>query len=225
MQLCKTELDKIERQPGVWEIDEVYVGPNKFRMNKQTYKKTINGKGYIHMTAIMAFLHRGDKLFGKVLNFNTGDKVIVQPIIKKFIHPLATIYSDASTLYLGLNKYFNKHESFVHKKHDYGKGERNSNSIEGSFRQFKDIIRGTYKRLTFRYLQRYWDEYCFRYNTRKIKNIEKVRLAFKNIYEPIKYKRRDLIGKSEEEYYEGRLTMHLRQSETIQPEFDFLETN
>ena len=186
MQAFKIELDKKVPETGIWEVDEVYIGPLKHRLSRTRYRRVKQGTGYIHMTPILGFVKRGGDLFGEVVP--TGaDRHVIQPIMKKYIDPMGQLMTDGGGVYYQLDQYFLSHEIFIHKNGEYARGESHSNTIEGAFRHFKDTIRGSYKRLTRKHLQRYWDEFCFRYNNRNISDVAKFELFFKTINRPITY--------------------------------------
>ncbi len=68
--------------------------------------------------------------------------------------------------YSGLSKLFS-HEVIVHKNGEYVRGNVHTNTIEGFWSLFKRGIVGQYHQISVRYIQKYIDEFCFRYNNRK----------------------------------------------------------
>lgn len=201
METFKVNLEERDQKPGIWEVDEVYIGPLKNRIKNEKLQRLSRGTGYIHMTPILGFYHRGGDVFGMVIPDN-ADQTVIQPIVKKYIDPLGLLMTDGSGVYMGLNKHFLLHERFIHGKGEYGRGEYHSNSIEGTFRHFKDTIRGSYKQLTRKHLQRYWDEFCFRFNTRDLSDIDRFSLTFKTINRRLTY--RELVGYGREKGKENK---------------------
>jgi hypothetical protein len=187
MELFKIDLESKKPVHGRWQVDEVYIGALKHRMSKVKHAKIKQGTGFYHMQGILAFLHEKDGLFGLLIPDNSTQKEI-QPLVKRFIDPLSTLQTDGSGVYVGLHKYFLQHESFNHSKGIYARDGYHTNTIEGSFKLFKDSIRGTYKQLGKKHLQRYFDEFCFRYNFRDHSDMERFEAAMKNIERRITYK-------------------------------------
>ena len=187
MEAVSNHLHLRQPQPGRWQVDEVYIGPLKNRLSYARKKKIRAGTGGIHSVPILGFYREGHDLFGMVLPV-AADQSIIHPLLKKFICPMSTLLTDGSHLYQNLKGYFLSHEVFIHSDGEYARDGNHTNTIEGSFRHFKDSIRGTYKQLTVKHMQRYWDEFCFRYNTRNLSDIERFELLFETINRRITYK-------------------------------------
>ncbi len=58
------------------------------------------------------------------------------------------------------------HKVINHSAGHYVDGDVYTNTIEGFFGNLKTGMRGTYKKVSPRYLQTYLDEYAWRYNQR-----------------------------------------------------------
>jgi len=187
MQAYKIDLTEKENQPGEYEVDEVYVGPLKHRMSKTRWYRIRQGTGVIHCIGILAFLNRSTGIFGTVIQQEKPTRYDIQPIMKRFIHPNSLLMTDGSGLYHQMDKYVYQHEQFIHANGEYARGYVHSNTIEGSFRHFKDSIRGSFKSLGRKYMQSYWDEFCFRYNNRNKTDTEKFELAMTSIDKKITY--------------------------------------
>ena len=78
--------------------------------------------------------------------------------------------------------------SVEHVKHLYGMTlvtdngeiiEITTNRIENAWSVFKRAIKGTYIHVSKKYLQRYVDEFVFRFNTRKISKYERIELLLR----------------------------------------------
>lgn len=54
--------------------------------------------------------------------------------------------------------------------------EVTTNRIENAWSVFKRTMKGTYIHVSKKYLQRYVDEFVFRFNTRKISKYERIEL-------------------------------------------------
>ena len=64
-----------------------------------------------------------------------------------------------------------KHESVNHSKKEYVRGNIYTNTIEGFWATLKRGIVGQYHYLSDKYLAKYVNEFCFKYNNRNNKNI------------------------------------------------------
>jgi hypothetical protein len=79
----------------------------------------------------------------------------------------STVYTDDFLSYLRLKKHF-KHGVVAHGRGEYVKGDIHSNSAESFWALFKRGYHGTYHKMSHKHLQRYVDEFAFRYNSRGI---------------------------------------------------------
>ena len=61
---------------------------------------------------------------------------------------------------------FAKHETVNHSAKEYARGDVTTNSVEGFFGIFKRGMVGVYQHCGEQHLQRYLDEFSFRYNNR-----------------------------------------------------------
>ena len=59
------------------------------------------------------------------------------------------------------------HETVTHSKKEYVRGDVHTNGIEGAFGLFKRSIVGSFHQISVKHLDRYLDEFEFRYNNRK----------------------------------------------------------
>ncbi len=86
-----------------------------------------------------------------------------------------------------------KHESVNHAKGEYARGDVTTNTVEGFFSLFKRGMYGVYHHCDEKHVQRYLDEFDFRYSnraqlgveeaeraTRAIKGAEGKRLTYRN---------------------------------------------
>ena len=59
-----------------------------------------------------------------------------------------------------------KHEVIAHKDHIYVRGEIHTNTIESAFSLLKRGIVGNFHKVSIKHLQRYLDEFSYRFNRR-----------------------------------------------------------
>jgi hypothetical protein len=76
------------------------------------------------------------------------------------------LHTDESPLYDAIGSEFTKHETVNHGAKEYARGDVTTNSVEGFFGIFKRGMTGVYQHCGEQHLQRYLDEFTFRYNTR-----------------------------------------------------------
>ena len=100
--------------------------------------------------------------------------------MKKYIITGSTIYSDAYQLYQETVKEGYFHDFVDHKKHEYGKGDVNSNGMEGFWGVLKRRLKVT-GGIRMARLHLYVAEEAWRYNYRKLPEEEKIARILKRI--------------------------------------------
>ena len=76
------------------------------------------------------------------------------------------VMTDEATRYWKLGETFDKHSSVNHSRKEYARGDVTTNTVEGFFSILKRGITGIYQCVSEEHLQRYVDEFSFRYNNR-----------------------------------------------------------
>lgn len=138
---------------GVVEVDETYVG------GKQ---RGIRGRGAKGKTVVMGLAERGGEL--RATKIENVKKATVQPVIRELIESGSVVFSDELSSYDNLADY--KHEVVKHSAREYVRGLCHTQTIEGFWSQLKRGIRGTHIWVSKKHLQRYIDEFAYRYNAR-----------------------------------------------------------
>ncbi len=172
----------------ITQLDETYVGgKNKNRSKK---KKVANTQGRSLKTKVPVFgMLSGGLVYVKVVK-NTRSKVLT-PIIEAKIKKGTIVVTDGWNAYKRLNKSY-IHHVIKHNEGIYKMGAYHTNGIEGFWSLLKRGTTGIYHAVSPKHLQRYCDEYAYRYNTRYMKDGERFNLSLVNSDERIKYK--DLIA-------------------------------
>jgi transposase len=113
---------------------------------------------------VFAAVEREGKVKATVLPSRRGPRLKEQAI--KWIDPEAIVYTDEWPAYNKLGAHFSEHNRINHSSGQYVDGDIYTNTIEGFFGNLKPSIRGTYKKVSHRWLQSYLNEFCWRYNHR-----------------------------------------------------------
>jgi transposase-like protein len=150
------------------EADEAYHGKRETQTAnhaeaKKHYTKRGLGGG-AQKRPIVALVERGGKARAVHMNHvtakNLREFVVLNADRKSRLH------TDESNLYPVLGAEFAKHESVNHSAKEYARGDVNTNSVEGFFGIFKRGFNGIYQHCGQQHLQRYLNEFTFRYNNR-----------------------------------------------------------
>jgi len=92
----------------------------------------------------------------------------IREILKKQISPSANIITDELKSYNGLEKDFKSHSSVDHGRNEYVRGNIHTNRIESFWAILKRGIFGIYHQVSRKHLDKYVDEFEFRFNSKDI---------------------------------------------------------
>lgn len=171
---------------GEVEIDETFVGGKNKNRHKDKKVERCQGRSFKDKVPVFGILERGGKVIAKVVP-NTQAKTLV-PIIKEYVKEESVVYTDGWE-YTGLYSHYEQ-RSVDHEKHFYGttyatdKGEIivvSTNGIENVWSHFDRMMLGTYIRVSKKHLQKYIDEFVFRFNTRNFSDSQRFNLLLRNI--------------------------------------------
>ncbi len=172
--------DKLGGPDKIVEVDETYWG-NKGKMKPKA-------RGYEHTMKICSLVERDG--FVKSFHIPRVTAGTLKPIIKEHIHKDTHLMTDEFGGYTSIGKEFANHSVVCHSKKEYSRGIASTNTVEGFFSLLKRGLVGTFHHVSEQHLQRYMDEFDFRYNMRKknddeiadriLQSIEGKRLCYYN---------------------------------------------
>jgi len=156
--------------PGkIVEVDEVFIGTSKPPMYQ-----FVNGIGWIQVKRreqmkVMTLVERGGRarsLRMEDLTSDTARAALVTNVSRKSI-----LHTDEWRAYKGPGREFADHESVNHAAKEYSRvgheGRKvTTNTVEGFFSIFKRGMIGVYQHCSDKHLQRYLNEFDFRYSNR-----------------------------------------------------------
>jgi transposase-like protein len=159
---------------GQIEADETFIGGLSKNMHKKKRLAAIKGTGGAGKTPIFGMKTRAGELRATVvLSVSRED---LHKEIKNNVAQGATIYTDGWIAYRGLKAMFN-HSTVDHGAKEYVNGDCHTNGIESFWALFKRGYTGVYHHMSKKHLQRYVNEFTFRFN----RKTETMKTVFSNV--------------------------------------------
>lgn len=168
MRIRKAMIEHGELLQGIVEADECYVGGRE--KNKHRNKRGPGGSaGRSTGSKIPVFgvVERGGKVRARKVKDVSGKTL--KRLINGLVSQGSTVMTDEWRSYQGLAKRFN-HHTVAHGTGEYVRGDVHSNSIEGFWSLLKRGIVGQYHKVSAKHLDKYINEFCFRYNYRDVES-------------------------------------------------------
>lgn len=154
---------------GTIESDETYIGGKEHNKHFPKRTKDTHGRSTETKTPILGMLQRGGELRASVIP-NVKVKTIESKILAG-VRKGSKVYTDDFLSFAKLNKFY-EHEIIKHGKKEYVRGDIHSNRIESFWALFKRGYHGTYHSMSEEHLQRYVNEFAYRFNRRELERID-----------------------------------------------------
>lgn len=181
-----------EKLKGLIQIDETFVGGKNKNRRWDKKVKYSQGRSFKDKTPVLGLLDDTGKIRAIVVKDTT--KSTIQPIVRRLIEPDSIIVTDEWKAYHGLNDRY-EHMVVDHMRKQYVNAQGfTTNALEGAWSHLKRTIIGTHHQVSRKHLQRYCDEFAYRYNTRKESDHERFTLSFEKVESRLRYK--DLVRKA-----------------------------
>jgi len=174
---------------GTVEADETFVGGEE--KNKHFDKQLKHGRGATGKIPIFGIAQRGGIVAAQTVE--RVNKKTLDSILKSQVSPDATIMTDDWSGYEDLNIDFLHHYSVNHSKKEYVRGRVHTNRIESFWAILKRGIFGIYHQVSKKHLDKYVDEFEFRFNSKDIDDNKRFALMLDSCSGRMTYK--ELIHK------------------------------
>lgn len=146
---------------GQVEVDETGVH-GRPRGPKMTKKKAAHWRE--KQVSVLGMVERGGRVRARVITSRRGEPL--SGAVRANVNPDAILFTDDWMAYKPLSREYAGHRVINHSAGSYVLGNVHTNTIESFFGNLKTGIRGTYKKVSRKWLQSYLDEYVWRYNQR-----------------------------------------------------------
>lgn len=143
---------------GTVEVDETYIGGGRGvgQGNRDRHKM------------ILAAIQRGGDVRMSFNKSKRATKPVLHGLIKTTVSDdCQNIYTDNAWGYKGIGDENTKHDTVNHSRGEYVRGDVHTNTVESVFGLFKRSVVGSFHQISEKHLDRYLDEFEFRFNNRK----------------------------------------------------------
>jgi transposase-like protein len=160
---------------GTVEVDETYVG-GKPRPQAGA-PKAKRGRG-TQKTPVVALVERGGKV--RARKIERVDGATLKAAIRENVDRSAMIMTDEWAAYRGIGTEFDGgHQAVNHGQGEYARGDAHVNTAESFFALLKRGVMGSFHHISKQHLDRYCDEFSFRWDHRKTTDSERTEAAIR----------------------------------------------
>ena len=157
---------------GIVEVDETFIGNDKTKPVRA---------GFSHKNKVLSLIDRKSKRSRSLVVDEVNAKTLL-PVLKENISNTANVMTDDAGYYRALRHHFNQHNTVSHSENVYVSRENpviHTNTIEGFFSVFKRGMKGVYQHCGHHHLNRYLNEFDFRYGERAANGVNDAQRADK----------------------------------------------
>lgn len=167
---------------GSVQADETYIGQKAEKRTVTTSGRpfTKSGKtGPANKRAVVALVSEGK---ARTFHVNRADAATVRQILVANVSRETELHTDESRIYTKVGEEYAAHRTVNHSAKEYvGKHGQSTNKCENYFSIFKRGMKGVYQHCAEKHLQRYINEFDFRYNSRDLEDWERRDKALQGI--------------------------------------------
>lgn len=176
----RQNMNKIIKFKDIVQIDETYVSVKR--------KKGQHSQGRSLKTKVPVVGFRSGSMVNTFITKDATKKTLL-PLIKEIVEKGSTVVTDEWGAYNGLNKHGYTHERVNHSHGQYvNKSGFSTNGIENFWSHLKRMIFGIYRKVSAKHLYWYCAECAYRYNTRSLKDGERLILFVSEAITTLTYK-------------------------------------
>jgi transposase-like protein len=154
------------------EADETYYGQKDEFRGKPWKEK----KGHLKKCSVVSLVSEGK---ARTFHVDHANVETIREILVTNVRRETELHTDESPLYRRTGEEFAGHRRVHHSVGEYVRDGATTNHVENYFSVFKRGMRGVYQHCSEKHLQRYLNEFDFRYNARTISDADRAIQAHK----------------------------------------------
>lgn len=170
------------------QADETYFGQKDVIVKRTKYGRPSHSS----KMSVVSLVNKGK---ARTFHVDTANIETIRELLDKNVSKASELHTDESRLYTQVGQEFAEHKTVKHSAGEFVRDGAHVNNAENYFSVFKRGMRGVYQKCSERHLQRYLNEFDFRYNTRELddftrsvqahKQAEGKRLTYKKVKEKV----------------------------------------
>ena len=163
---------------GTVEADETWVGGKPRKRASKSAGPANRGGRSPTKTRVVGLVERGGRARARVIPDLTGPTL--KAAVRAHVDRSARLMTDENHAYFGLgNEFKGGHEVVNHSAGEYARGDATTNTVEGFFGLFKRGVMGSFHHISEKHMDRYLNEFSFRWDLRKATDSERAVEAIK----------------------------------------------
>jgi transposase-like protein len=164
---------------GTVEADESWVGGKPRKRAGKRQRGASRERPIPSKTRIVGLVERDGRARAHVIPDLTAPTL--KAAVRAHVDPSARLMTDENHAYIGLGKEFaGGHEVVNHSAYEYARGDATTNTVEGFFGLFKRGVMGSFHHISEKHMDRYLNEFAFRWDLRKVSDGERTVEAIKS---------------------------------------------
>lgn len=173
-----------EKLSGIIEADEHFVGGKEGNKHKSKRTEGTQGRSTQTKTPVAGLVQRGGEVRVKKVSDTTG--ATLRKFVNENVERGSKLHTDEWWGYRGLEKLFG-HSFIKHNEKEYVKGDVHTNTMEGFWSLLSRGVMGIYHSWSNKHLQKYLDEFVFRYNTKHLNEGDRFNLMLSGLANHLPY--------------------------------------
>jgi len=183
---------------GTIEADEMFLGGKEINKHKSKRTQGTQGRSTQTKTPIAGIVQREGEVRAQVVADTKGHTL--REFIYENVQRGSKLHTDEWWGYRGLEKLFG-HSIIKHNEKQYVNGDCHTNTMEGFWALISRGVMGIYHSMSNKHLQKYVDEFVFRYNTRTLTESDRFNFMLSNMTSHLPYKKLISNGKEEIKWF------------------------